>query len=67
MIRVFINGEEREIESDTTVLEFLQRHDLNPKTLVVEHNREILPRDRYAQVLLTAGDEVEIVRMMAGG
>ena len=33
----------------------------------VELNREIVPRQRYAEIVLKAGDEVEIVQMMAGG
>lgn len=62
-----INGKSVTLEGPTTIADFLNRRGLNPKTVVVEHNGEILARDRYADVTLRAGDVVEIVQMMAGG
>ena len=62
-----VNGETRQLESSMTVAMFLESHGLNPKMVVVEHNRVILSRDRYEEVTLQAGDELEIVQMMAGG
>jgi thiamine biosynthesis protein ThiS len=35
--------------------------------VVVEHNGEIVPRDRYPDIILLDGDNLEIVQMMAGG
>lgn len=61
-----INGDPRETEA-RTVLEFLESRDLSIKMVVVEHNGEILPRDRFSEQHLKDGDVLEIVQMMAGG
>ena len=61
-----INGDAREIEAGT-VLEFLESRNLSSQMVVVEHNGEILPRDRFGEVRLNVGDVLEIVQMMAGG
>jgi len=66
-MQLLVNGENRILEKQVSIAEFLTAHDLNPKMVVVEHNRIIVPRDRYAEVLLQDGDEIEIVQMMAGG
>jgi sulfur carrier protein len=62
-----VNGEPREINAPMTVAALLEKHRLRPAMVVVELNREILPRDRYGDTLLQEGDTLEIVQMMAGG
>ena len=66
MIEVTVNGENREVASGT-VTGLLATHNLNPKMVVVEHNGEILSRDSYGTTILSDGDNLEIVQMMAGG
>jgi sulfur carrier protein len=67
MIELTINGEVRTLAGPTGLSEFLAECGLHEKRVVVERNREIVPRHAYAEVILQAGDEVEIVQMMAGG
>ena len=62
-----VNGEDWTLEKPVTIAEFLALHKLDAKRLVVEHNGAIVARDRYADLLLQSGDEIEIVQMMAGG
>jgi thiamine biosynthesis protein ThiS len=66
-MEVFVNGESRMLEKSVSIAEFLAQHNLEAKRIVVEHNRRIVPRDCFGEVMLAAGDEVEIVHMMAGG
>ena len=66
-MQLFVNGENRILDKSVSISEFLAAHNLNPKMVVVEHNRVIVPHDQYADVRLQAGDEIEIVQMMAGG
>ena len=61
-----VNGEARETDA-ATVQEFLASRGLHARMVVVEQNEEIVPRERYAETPLTAGDRLEIVQMMAGG
>ena len=62
-----INGETHEIESTLTITDFLVGRGLNPQLIVVERNREIVPRNLYSETVLLPEDELEIVQMMAGG
>lgn len=67
MIELTVNGKPSTLPAPTTIAAFLAGRDLHEKMVVVEHNREIVPRNRYHEVLLRDGDELEIVQMMAGG
>ncbi len=67
MIHLTINGDPYALDGPVTVAEFLEGRGLAARMVVVERNREILPRDRYAGTVLQEGDTLEIVQMMAGG
>ena len=67
MIRVRVNGKDREIDGDQTVHDLLVALELRPELVVVERNREILSRDRYAQVPVEDGDTLEVVHFVGGG
>ncbi|MCS7208408.1 MAG: sulfur carrier protein ThiS [Fimbriimonadales bacterium] len=66
-MQVRINGKERELPESTTLLQLLQERGIDPRIVVVEYNYEILPRERYAEITLREGDNLEIVQMTAGG
>lgn len=66
-IRVRLNGEDRDIAPGLTVRGLLEHLDLRPELVVVERNREILTRERYDQVPVTAGDTLELVHFVGGG
>ncbi|MDW8107585.1 MAG: sulfur carrier protein ThiS [Armatimonadota bacterium] len=66
-MRVRINGAERELSEPITILQLLQARGIDPRMVVVEYNYEIVPRERYAEVRLKEGDNLEIVQMTAGG
>ncbi|MCA1595059.1 MAG: sulfur carrier protein ThiS [Chloroflexi bacterium] len=67
MIRVRMNGKDREIEPPGTVDGLLQAFGLNPRLVVVERNGSIVPRPNYGSEPVEAGDQFEVVQMMAGG
>lgn len=62
-----INGKRVTLEGPTTIAGFLEARGLNEKMVVVEHNGEIIRREKFVETTLQAGDSVEIVQMMAGG
>lgn len=66
-MELVVNGETRVLEDALTIADLLEKHNLKPQMVVIEHNRAIVPRDLYATVILRPGDEIEIVQMMAGG
>lgn len=66
MITVVLNGEERQISSET-VEALLCELALQNKKIAVEVNREIVPRVKYPVTSLVRGDKVEIVHFVGGG
>ncbi len=67
MIALQINGQRRELDGPTPLLDFLAEREIDPRFVVVEHNRAIVRRATYSEVTLNDGDELEIVQMVAGG
>jgi thiamine biosynthesis protein ThiS len=67
LIRITVNGEPRECADGRTITELLEGLGLNPRLVVVEHNREILNRDTLNEVKVRAGDVLELVHFVGGG
>ena len=66
-IEVRLNGKPRRIAAGLTVGALLDSLDLKRELVVVELNREILKRERYGEVAVSAGDNVELVHFVGGG
>jgi thiamine biosynthesis protein ThiS len=67
MIDIQVNGEVRSVGREMTIDELLRSLDLQPRMIVVEHNGEIVRRERYDQVQVEAGDALELVHFVGGG
>ena len=66
-LAVTINGEVRRVPGPATLLELLAHLGLDPRTVVVELNREIVRRPRLGDTRLADGDAVELVHFVGGG
>ncbi len=66
-MRIRLNGKDREVHGGHTVRSLLDELELNPGMVVVELNRDILERDRYADVPVREGDTIELVHFVGGG
>jgi len=66
-ITVVVNGEPRTIGPEASLLDLLTSLDLDPRVVVVEHNRQIVRRPALASTALHAGDLVELVHFVGGG
>jgi thiamine biosynthesis protein ThiS len=66
-ILVVVNGEDLQVPVGTTVATLLQRLDVPPQRVAVEHNRRVVPRSEHPTVRLNHGDHVEIVTFVGGG
>lgn len=64
---VTINGDAREIPDSLTLSGLLEHLGLDPRMVVVEHNRAIVRRARLGDVAVSAGDEIELVHFVGGG
>lgn len=66
-MNVSLNGNPRTLVEGTSVSGMLQELELEPARVVVERNREIVPREAFAAAILAEGDVLEIVQFVGGG
>ena len=65
--QVTANGQPIAAKLPCTIEEFLSAQGLLPRSVVVEHNGEAVAPSEFSQRQLTAGDRLEIVKIVAGG
>ena len=65
-MRVIVNGEPREISSGS-VDALLGELDYQGTHFAIAVNYDVLPRSRWAETALKAGDEIEIITPRQGG
>lgn len=66
-MKLLVNRQERDYNGKPTVEALLADFNINPKTVAVAINEEVVPRERWGESLLKDGDKVEIVHVVAGG
>jgi len=64
---VVINGEHKQVTSGATLGELLKELELDPRAVVVEHNRKIVRRAGLSDVTIAEGDTIELVHFVGGG
>lgn len=62
-----INGEPRTVPDPATLADVLAVLALDPRTVVVEHNRGIVRRPALGETPVAEGDTLEIVHFVGGG
>ena len=62
-----VNGETRTAPTPLTVLELLRRAELLQRRVAVAINAEVVPKSRFAEVLVRDGDKVEVIHAVGGG
>ncbi len=66
-IEIVINGAPRRVPPHATLRELLAHLELDPRLVVVEHNRQIVRRPALDGVRVAPGDAVELVHFVGGG
>jgi sulfur carrier protein len=69
-MKLHINGEQRDFgdkPAPFTLAALVERLGMKADRVAVELNRDIVPRDRWAETELTEGDRLEIVHFVGGG
>ena len=63
-----VNGDPRTVAPRTSLSAYLASLKLDPRMVVIEHNRTILrDRNAYPSIVLGDGDVLEIVHFVGGG
>ena len=66
-MQLTINGKPTESTTGSTLQNLLDQLRLDCQQVVIERNRTIVPRQRFAEELLGEGDTLEIVHFVGGG
>ncbi len=66
-IEVQINGERKILDQPLSLEALLQQLLIQKERVVVELNMEIIPKDKWAEIQIKTGDELEIVHFVGGG
>jgi len=66
-ISIVVNGENRAAKPGATVVDLLGDLELNSGRVAIERNLEILPRQKWIETKVEAGDRYEIVQFVGGG
>ncbi len=66
-MQVWINGESRLLNPETTIRQLLVDSRLEERRVAVELNEAIVPRSQHDSYRIRHGDRVEIVHAIGGG
>lgn len=66
-LTVTLNGEPRQLTAPLSLAGLLQQLGLDPRAVVVEHNRRIVRRAQLGETAVAQGDAIEVVHFVGGG
>ncbi|HEY6269310.1 MAG TPA: sulfur carrier protein ThiS [Candidatus Acidoferrum sp.] len=66
-LTITVNGENRAAKPGATVVDLLRELGLDSGRVAIERNLEILPRPKWAETIVEAGDRYEVVQFVGGG
>jgi len=66
-LQLVVNGESRTLTGPATLVDVLRQLGLDPRAVVVEHNRVIVRRADLGGAPVRDGDVIEIVHFVGGG
>jgi sulfur carrier protein len=66
-MKISLNGESIDTREAKTIAELIDRYELPPQSILVEHNGLAVHRHEWADRSLAEGDRIEFIRVVAGG
>jgi sulfur carrier protein len=66
-MKILLNGESVDAREAKTIAELIERYELPPLSILVEHNGLALHRHEWPKHPLAEGDRIEFIRVVAGG
>ena len=66
-MKLHLNGDPREYAAGLTLAVLIEQLGMKSDRVAVELNREIVPREQWAETSLGEGDRLEIVHFVGGG
>jgi thiamine biosynthesis protein ThiS len=66
-VHITLNGEPFELEQPLSLVALLEKLDIDLRRVAIEHNLAIIKRQRFPEVMIQDGDQLEIVNFVGGG
>ena len=66
-MKVKINGKEQDTAGLVSLSELIESKGLSQKAIVIEHNYNIILKEKWPETILDEGDNIEIVSFVGGG
>ncbi|MCM8795001.1 MAG: sulfur carrier protein ThiS [Candidatus Omnitrophica bacterium] len=66
-MKIMVNGDPMDLAGPVTLKALLERLQVKPELVVVEHNEKILKREQLERTLVGENDNIEIVHFVGGG
>lgn len=66
-MEVVLNGNAEKLAKEMNLSEFLFSKGLNPDTIIVEYNENIVRNQEWENIILQDKDRLEVLRFVGGG
>ena len=66
-IEIVLNGQSHALDGDVRLATLLEELEVRSKRIAVEINGEVVRKADYDRVMLSAGDQVEVINFVGGG
>ena len=66
-MKISLNGESVDTREAKTIADLIDRYQLPPQSILVEHNGLAVHRYEWPERSLAEGDRIEFIRVVAGG
>jgi thiamine biosynthesis protein ThiS len=66
-MKISLNGESVDTRDAKTIAELIDRYQMPPQSILVEHNGLAVHRHEWSERSLAEGDRIEFIRVVAGG
>src|SRR4029077_8340972 len=66
-MKISLNSETVDAREAKTIADLIERYELPPQSILVEHNGLAVHRHEWSERQLAEGDRIEFIRVVAGG
>jgi len=65
-MHITVNGNSEDVDT-LTISDLVCEKNIDPSSLVVEYNGQVIRSDKWGQTLLKEGDQLELLSFVGGG
>jgi sulfur carrier protein len=66
-VKISLNGEPVDAREAKTIADLVNRYQLPPQSILIEHNGLAVHQHEWSERQLAEGDHIEFIRVVAGG